>query len=312
MPSREPDLFDRSILDGRWWLRLLWLTIPFGLGYFALPISMGWSTAEGDVVLVEDSVVNTLRWFVPASAVVLLGLGVWKPRTFPSPVMGALVLFFGCGSVFFMGARSLSDGVVASDGKTYVFFHHQIFQGRMAYLGRVKQHEWMARTVEVIDGDQGEFGFSFASLVRPVGSANNRTYVTITPEGVVIGMIGPTAFATARVGQEKSLTAAELRSLSPFVLMGDAGEGVEEDVTAIIEHLRDNLRVFERNRDSEWAHPAPNAESESSSGTPTQDSLLAALASPNPWIRAAATRIVSAGGPNTYPEATKRLASAPK
>ena len=48
--------------------------------------------------------------------VALLALGAWKPRVFPSPVVGALVLLFGCGNVFFMGGRSLSAGVLGQAG----------------------------------------------------------------------------------------------------------------------------------------------------------------------------------------------------
>jgi hypothetical protein len=252
---------------------------------------MGWSTSDGRRVLLEDWVANGVRWFVPASVVLLIALGAWKRRWFPPPGAGALALFVGCGGVFWMGARKLSDGVMGPDGATYVFFHHQIMQGRSAYLGRVVSLGPFWRTVQPIESHEGEFRSVGAHVFRPTGVPEYATWVAITEDGFVLGIEGDFACRQARVGSDESVPRGTIEQLSPFAALGVSGVGDEREVERDIRSIREGRQT------SAW---------------PTDAHLSAALDSVNPWVRGAARRIVEAGGADIYPEATKRLASAPK
>jgi hypothetical protein len=314
MPSPESDEREHRMLGLGDDPRLFWLAVPIGVGLLALVATTGEETLNGRLtaVVIEDRVVSAMRWAPAMACVVLVALAAWRRRWFPHPLATIVFGFLGWLCTGVIGARALSDDVAAPDGSLYAFFHRTCFQHRFAMLGRVVDRGPFSRTIEVIEPDQGEFGFCFASIVRPAQAAQDRTRVVITPEGLVVGMIGPTACATARVGSRKSLSEAELENLSPFLLFRDAGEGVEEDVDAIVESLRFNRRVHGASSCREWAHPGVDEGNQLRSGTPTEASLLAALDHANPWVRAAARRIVEAGGMEMYPEATRRLATAPK
>lgn len=294
--------------------RYLWLAVPIAVGWCALPASMGWysgSAATGDsvtVTLVEDWVVHAIPWIAVASLLALIALGVWKRRLFPHPISVVVAGFaFACGPVFLMGGRALSASVAGPDGRTYAFFHHTILQGRTAYLCRVTSDVWFARTADIVAPDDGEFGFTYASLVRPASAPSDGTWVATTRDGLLLGMVGGNAYRGMRPGELVSISTTEVQSLSPFVLLADAGDGVEDDVETIAQTVRENVRIHGRERAYDWAHPDPHDADEFRSGTPTEVALLAALDHPNPWVRTAVRSIAQAGGADVYPEVLRRL-----
>jgi len=295
--------------------RYLWLVLPLYAGSLAATSgSAQYGEWNGKPVLIvpEDWFTECLRWAPLSVGCVLLVLWIWKRRWFPHPIGTVAACFLGWVVTWTIGGQGLSPDVAAPDGSTYAFFHRSFFQARNANLGRVVARDRMTRTLDLVEADQGEFGFIYASLVRPSNAAEDGTRVVIVHDELVLGMIGETAFASALVGKDKTLTATVLQNLSPFVLLGDSDGGVDADVDKIIEKVRYNLRVFGPERCSAWTSPTPTDAAEDRSGTPTEASLLAALESPNAWIRSAARRIAAAGGADMYPEATRRLAPTPK
>jgi hypothetical protein len=276
--------------------------VPIALGQFAYASCMGsWSPPDyrTHVALIEDWVVSALRWGTLACPIVLFVLGFVNRRWFPPPISVLVALFFGCGPAICIGARRLSASETGEDGRAYAFFHQSFFQGRTAFIGRVTESGRFTRTLEVVWPDY-EFGFTAARIVRPANDPSDDTRVRVTRDGLVLGLIGPNAYAAVRSGETTAFTSDEVKKLSPFVLLDDTSKGLDSDVDGIVDHVRWVLRVFGKSGGGD------------EDDVPGEASLLAALDSPNPWIRAATKRIVEAGGAKEYPEATKRLASAPK
>lgn len=84
---------------------------------------------------------------------------------------------------------------------------------------------------------------------------------------------------------------------SPFALLDASTPGVAADLDAIVSAVASAAAARSKGPDRE---------------VPDEPAILAALDSPNAWIRDAAHRIVIAGGSTLYPEATTRVAAEPK
>lgn len=136
-----------------------------------------------------------------------------------------------------------------------------------------------------------------ARLVRPASR-------DVTPEhGIVVvgdthvlcvGEEGPDYCRIAyAVADGAVLADGDLAHLSPFLLLADDERGREVDVQRL-ESTIANARDDDDPERHGWVVP--------------EDWVLHdAFDSPNAWVRAAAARLVRAGGPELYPEATKRL-----
>jgi len=142
------------------------------------------------------------------------------------------------------------------------------------------------RTVEPIESHEGEFRAHAAWLVRPRGIDANQTWAAVAPDGLVVGLVGNFAYRAAMAGATESVANGEIEKLPPFRLFGASGEGSEDDVVEMAQAARSGQGLNEAD-------------------------VLAALDHANPWVRDAAKRIVEAGGAQTNPQATKRLASSP-
>ncbi len=249
---------------------------------------MGGRASNGEFTVAADWVVDAVRWGVPTTALALMILGARNRRVFPPPFAAGLVLIFGCSCLTFTGSRCLSDGVIGPDGKTYVFFRFSLFQLRTGFLARVTHDRVLWQTVEPIASQEGELGSNHGSVIRPsYETRDDREWVAMTSDGYVLGLQGSRAYRAAKVGASESVSPEELVGLSPFALLGPTGTGNESDLAEMVRIA--GLGVG-----------------------PRETELLMAMAHANPWVRAAARRIVAAGGAALYPEATKRIAAEPK
>jgi hypothetical protein len=111
----------------------------------------------------------------------------------------------------------------------------------------------------------------------------------------------------------------ELPRRSPFLFLDDVTPGREDDLAAITKRVVSPYLLDDSPQTRFLlAHPDDPASKDLYRDEdlfveiPTESSLLDALDSKNPWIRSATRRIIAAGGADMYPDATRRLASAPK
>jgi hypothetical protein len=139
----------------------------------------------------------------------------------------------------------------------------------------------------------------YAAVIRPAGCESSERLVLFSPDGLAVESSAGETHVAASLDGRRSFGSDTVRHLSPFTLLDATTPGLEADLVSIEDHLRS----LQQGSTRDWR---------ARSGIPTEDSILAGLASPNVWVRAAARCITEAGGPEVYPRATQRLASAPR
>ena len=87
-----------------------------------------------------------------------------------------------------------------------------------------------------------------------------------------------------------------VNEMSPFLLLGDTGEGRAEDLEGIVAEFEREAR--RRVTEEQLAAPFNRAWRDAWDPLPSREVLAAELESRNPWVRAAARRILEAAGPD--------------
>lgn len=205
-------------------------------------------------------------------------------------VVGALALAGRCAYRAWEIPRTATLGpdVTAPEGTPYRTFRTH-WPGVVEHaLVRPVASWWTHETLEIVattatPGDDD--GFS-VRLVRPRSAAGTHPVAgaPVVHEGWVLVFDDDGACVLAhRPARGTSLQRVALTTLSPFLLLGADEAGCEQDLLAVEEAVR-----------AQRTHPADRT-------------LARELDSGNAWVRTAARRLVRAGGPELYPEATKRL-----
>lgn len=154
-------------------------------------------------------------------------------------------------------------------------------------------------------------GTGFTIVIRPNRPDSEHTEVSFGANGFVLGVSQNVCWAAWDGVHSRTLTKEEIRRMSPFVLLGDADAGREDDLQYIVSVVRPegpNAPSEAAEAPRPQRHRADAEDNVEWRGVPPEDAVFEALDSPNPWIRSAARRIVEAGGAEMYPEATRKLA----
>lgn len=228
-------------------------------------------------------------WLLAALVVSRLRLW-WRPFTL-APLLG--LLFATCAGTGLVDAEAhLGPACTGPYGGSYRVL---VSEGR--FLVRVTSvSDWDVHVVAVaVAPSHG----ALPAVIRPAGAADDSG-LRIAPDGTVLDLDAhgrcrqcfrarPSVVHSRR--DWRAAAEEALGYLSPFVLLGEDEQGEEADLQRLLARLA-----------------APDAGAVTPPiCAPPEHALLNALDSPNAWVRDAARRLISAGGPGTYPEATKRL-----
>lgn len=278
--------------------------------WLAAVVAAGW-TGGGPhgfewVTVADRWVVRLLAFAAPGSALALVFGRLLRPRAFPNILLsiGSLAATLLVAPWVCFGSYVpwiVADEIDGPDGRRYALLDHSFLQGQTTVLAQRRSASFASRTFEVLVVGHTDSPREFASVVRPEGGPLRNVYVS--PDGVVVGLWGTSAYVAAEVHGGSTWAGMTIGELSPFLLLGTDDRGRDADLAAIAADVASGCAF--RMEHPDW--PMDHAE-----GVPTEASLLDALGHANPWVRAAARRIIEAGGAEMYPEATKRIADAPK
>jgi hypothetical protein len=264
------------------WKRRLWLAAPAAsaLLFMALALGRG-ESRDGRIVLWSG-------WFVAGG--LLVASGWWALLVGRCPparhvverapaILSAWCILGSCAGTMpaWFGWKEYG-ALVAPDGATYVQLGRGFLDSDWA-LARRSVNLGFVATYDVLASTRNDHGAG-PRLVRPLGTAVDR----LVARGDCVALFW------SEGGALVASTAASLRP-SPFALVGPDDDIDAPSVDSLAEEI---------------------SESRAPDDLPTDESLVEALASPNPHIRDAAARLVHAGGATTYPEATKQMEHAPR
>jgi hypothetical protein len=281
--------------------RSAWLLIPIGFAALRRFVFTDVTTLP-QIVLFDAWIGLTLGLTSLFSAATLLVASATSPTRSPPLVLSCIVAV-GCSFVVVVALFSpLFDRWSASaprtgpDGREYVALAGFWTTG----IGRVADRTLGRTTIDVLVTAGTDSPRACAALVRPATAPDSTLY--FSPDGLVVEDHGAHTYAAVALDGSRTFGRRNIQDLSPFVLLDATTNGLDTDVESIAAYVKQHASKVTR----------PDAPADAQSEIPSEASLLAALDSANPWVRAAARRIVEAGGAAMYPEATRRLASAPK
>lgn len=266
----------------------------------------------------------TLTWSALATAVLAIVVTAWVPRFRPYVVVAVaatLVAFVSVGCLgvvpFALGRMPARMGtpVRAPDGTDWAVVRWGIGQGRGISIARLAGQggPWIRGEIVVTSGTDSPC--EPAACIRLAGSDPTHTLL-VGEDGVVAAVDGTDCWVawSPRTGEAWTNEAHPededppqpepsdsprrehaLDRMSPFLLLGDALEGRAED----LEEIAAMVAREARRAAAEGTHRDPLAVGAWGEGAllPDRDVLETSLDSPNPWVRAAARRILDAAVP---------------
>jgi hypothetical protein len=192
--------------------------------------------------------------------------------------------------------QSTSPAITGPDGREYIVVSGWWSTG----IGRVTHRTFGRSTIDVLVTAGTDSPRHYAALIRPADAPDAP--LRFSPDGLVVADDGAHTYAAVAMDGSREFAGSKIYDLSPFVLLDATRKGRDADVDSIVRYLKPNAAALN----------GPDPVGDARSGVPSEESLLSALDSPNPWVRGAARRIVEAGSAKLYPEATKRLATSPR
>jgi hypothetical protein len=240
--------------------------------------------------------------FVLVSLVLLPRTSRWIASRWITLLALLLTMFMACRLPIARVRRVTHERDLPAVGRVAVVYERELL-GHIERLSRVRSSGLVQTEYDVFGS--AHFGSPgddpYASVIRPAGSVASGESLFAGADGLVVLAAGGRCYLAGRPDAPGRPNDGLLRDVSPFVLLDDATAGESRELDEVCAAVA---------RASVGASGVPTARD--GFGVPPETSLLAALDSPNAWIRSAAKRIVEAGGDAMYPEATKRLAAAPK
>jgi hypothetical protein len=283
-------------------MRWLWLLVPPALIATASWIDAGFESADAGrwtVTIVDRHAIDALYGLALASAAVLVVLRRRRRHAFPrgAATIGLTVLALAATRIEPFGSPwRLTTDAVGPDGRTYAHVEQAEFTGGEERLGRLTARGLVWRTFESLatatTGSPGDDCFAY--VIRPAGSIAARRAIFFAPDGEVVVTFDGRVFVAASPDGRRVFAMDTVGDLSPFVLLDATATGEPLDLDDVVAAV---------------ARAATLGDGPRRSRVPRETSLVDALDHANPWVGAAARRIVEAGGVDLYPAAMRRLAT---
>lgn len=269
-----------------------WRIDAVGLVPVALVAFAAWTSCdhwdEAGLTIHTCRATTSFGWisgYVTAFAVLVWSLSPARfrgPRRWVAFLAVAGVAAGTCGGIVGSAWRHHTPVLTAPDGSAWFAW--------WTWDSEVQLHRVADRSLISVTGEEvarSEYHGEFRLFLPPGDGPESQPWLHIRlgPQGEVVvgsGSSGACAYVTRDGGYATS---------SPFLLLGPADRGTEENVAEIESAIRDA-------RDGHAAYAVV---------VPEERGLLDALRSPNPWVVETARRFIRAGGETLYPEATKRL-----
>jgi hypothetical protein len=272
--------------------------IPFYLAVL-VPVATRakWSDLLDDstITIVDPWVVHVATCLPIALALAMLWAAAeGRPRWLPGGLMaslgfvGAVIGTAGALTIGRWGAWEIRDAQTGSDGRRYASFESRGIDGYEEMLGVEKSRSPWSRTFRTAPTMWLDHAAT-SSMARPATSKDAERRIYFTRDRIAAMVVHAACWGAFDASSGRFLSGTELTRLAPFALLDDSTDGLDADVETMVERVR---------------------RARGNSPAPSDGALTAALDHPNPWVRAAARRIVEAGGAEIYPAATNRLASA--
>ena len=288
--------------------------------------SSGTMTTDEHITVTSPWVAAAIGWSSVALALLAVGLSYqssrpWAPRTRwarAGACVVAIALFVDMTTGWVVRSWQVAESRTAPDGRTLAVLMLPIWD-KPHWAFAVESERTVFRTrYELVSPDGTEHAFPLSFVVRPASTYDDERMLWPAPDGTFVAVQRGGCWAAWNPAEHRAATIAELIRMSPFVLLDATSPGRDSDLSTI-EWQFESARRFDAvsSRDLHAAaHPRDSDLDSPADGdrpiVPTELSLLVALDSANPWVRAAARRIVTAGGAEVYPEATRRIAAEPK
>lgn len=264
-----------------------------------------------------------IGWGAGGLALLALLLSHWHPRPWaPRPrsaqlglVVVAIALLFDAVTGWTRWEWHVVESRDSRDGRTFALLEFPIWDKPHLALAVESGSSLTHIRYDSLNPMQDERHRPMMSfIVRPASTKYEDQSIWLGRNGAVVAAHGSSCWAGWNGIENRAATIPELVGLSPFVLLDDTSAGLESDIEAIEQQFAEarSSQVISLSDLRAAAHPrTENADSvpDAACVVPTEATLLAALDDTNPWVRAAARRIVEAGGAELYPEATKRIAT---
>jgi hypothetical protein len=242
------------------------------------------------ITIVHPSVSQAIFVLALCCCVVLLAICIFgfARKKFLVPGVACVLALVGfpvsCGKsvVDNLAEWTTEDGTRGPDGREYYFLDSSFMQGQTMAIARLKEQTRFTSTMEVLGTTNGDWPRNWASVIRPKGTpVDDYGQLYLSPnKSMLTGIRNEFKCYMAYDWQRDKFLGRsdseieDIKSISPFVLIGSNTEMNSRDVEEVIEHVKSHTQNSNDN------------------GIPRLQVLENALGDPNPRVRVVARELL--------------------